>query len=121
MSSGAVTSGACIAAVPGKVFVGDLGSLRSYVSDGNGLWAVDMNDEQHLYGATDIAADASGVYVAGCLWSQSSGDHCGHFLRKCDANDGHIVWTRLLGSGWVILVWGGFAPRPAASTSPCGT
>ena len=88
-------NGTCVAVgADDRVLVGDLGSVRSFDPDGNEVWAVDINDEGYFYHATDISADSGGVYVGGSYWSKGSGDKCGHFLQKCDAADGHIVWTQ---------------------------
>ena len=93
-------NGTCVAVgADDRIFAGDLGSVRAFDPDGSEVWAVDINDEGYFYHATDISADSGGVYVGGSYWSRGSGDKCGHFVQKCDPNDGHIVWTRRLSCG----------------------
>ncbi len=88
--------GNCVAVDYSGIYVAGWSSIRKYDANGNEMWACDMDDEGYHCGVTGISVESGGIYVAGTLWSIVSGDHCGGFVRKYDAN-GNQGWTRNLG------------------------
>jgi hypothetical protein len=99
--SGVYVAGRAGDALPGQVSAGlDDAFVRKYDANGTELWT-------HQFGtlgvdvALGVAADASGVYVAGetnaTLSGQASTGDQDAFVRKYDAA-GNVVWTRQFGT-----------------------
>ena len=67
--------------------------VRKYDSAGNFLWSREFGHGRSV--ADDVAADVSGVYVAG---REACADHFCGFVRKYDTA-GSLVWSRTVGAG----------------------
>jgi hypothetical protein len=80
--------------------------VRKYDADGNELWTRQFGTE-HLDEAYAVAADATGVYIAGetegTLPGQSSTGYSDAFVRKYDA-DGNELWTRQFGTEYTDFI-----------------
>jgi uncharacterized protein (TIGR03437 family) len=85
----------CASSLPGQpITVGQDAYIRKYGGDGNVLWTrmiSTSNNEQ----ATAVAADATGVYVAGVTNGDLSGQpgQRDAYVRKF-SHDGNVLWTR---------------------------
>ena len=99
--SGIYVAGFTLGTLPGQTSAGDQDAfVRKYDADGNEIWTRQFGsaDQDH---ASDIAADDSGIYVAGAtlgtLPGQNSAGDQDAFVRKYDA-DGNEIWTRQFGT-----------------------
>ena len=66
--------------------------IRKYDLSGNEMWTSQFGGG----GATSIAVNSTGVYVAGSGGSTIPGQAGSQFLRKYDAS-GNAIWTRQFG------------------------
>lgn len=93
----------CVAVGYGGIYVGYgsgvSGYLRKYSSSGSVLWSRTLSNADYYYLPTCITTYSSSIYVGGTIWSTSSGDVCGEFVRKYSYS-GTKVWNRLLPNIW---------------------
>jgi hypothetical protein len=103
--SGVYLAGTTTGILPGQTSAGDNDAfredafVRKYDPSGNELWTRQFGTA-NFDQANGIAADASGVYVAGVtggVFPGQTGTGLDAFVRKYDAN-GIEVWTRQFGS-----------------------
>jgi autotransporter-associated beta strand protein len=99
--SGVYVAGRTGGTLPGQVSAGlDDAFVRKYDADGTELWTRQFGT-LGVDVAFGVAADSSGVYVAGetnaTLSGQASAGGDDAFVRKYDAA-GNVVWTRQLGT-----------------------
>ena len=85
---------------PGQAFAGHYDAfVRKYDLSGNVLWTRQFGTSAYEE-TTGLAADATGVYVAGLTFGvlpgQTSAGYQDAFLRKYDAS-GNVLWTRQFG------------------------
>jgi|GEM_PF-784617 len=128
-AAGVYISGFTSATFAGQASAGEYDVfLRKYGTDGNELWTRQFGSSSadEAYG---IAADTSGVYVAGrtagTLPNQASAGLTDGFVRKYDAS-GAEVWTRQFGSssadqvlGVTVGPTGVYAAGSSEGTLPC--
>src|SRR5262249_44182778 len=100
-TSGVYVTGSTAGTLPGQTSAGDEGAfpldafVRKYDASGNELWTRQFGTV-HFDQANSIAADASGVYVAGGtggVFPGQTGTGVDAFVRKYDSS-GVEVWTR---------------------------
>jgi len=100
-ATGVYVAGYTRGAFPGQASAGALDAfLRRYDANGNELWTRQFGTPS-VDQALAVAADATGVYVAGstygALAGQTSAGLQDAYLRKYDAN-GNELWTRQFGA-----------------------
>jgi hypothetical protein len=108
-ASGVYVAGRTFGTLPGQTSAGESDAfVRKYDVDGNQVWTRQFGTSS-VDVASGIAADTSGVYVAGrtggTLPGQTSARFDDAFVRKYDA-DGNEVWTRQFGSSNFDLAMG---------------
>lgn len=99
---GGQTSGA----LPGQTHFGEADAfLRRYDASGNEVWTRQFGTAR-VDGILGVAADSSGIYVAGYTIGSLAQGNAGDsdaFVRKYDF-EGNELWTRQFGSPWWDLV-----------------
>jgi len=108
-AGGMYVAGSTRETLPGQTAAGRWDAfLRKYDLDGNEAWSRQFGTSQSDT-ANGVAADASGVYVAGGVKGALPGQaHAGGldaFVRKYDA-EGREIWTRQFGTGGMDAAYG---------------
>lgn len=92
-ATGVYMAGETSGTLPGQTFSGSLDVfVRKYDFSGNEMWTRQFGPGR----ANGIAANSTGVYVAGTGGGTITGQTGSQFVRKYDAN-GNAIWTRLFG------------------------
>ncbi len=92
-ATGVYMAGSTSGTLPGQKFSGTLDIfVRKYDFNGNEMWTRQFGPGR----ANAIAANSTGVYVAGSGGGTITGQTGSQFLRKYDAS-GNAIWTRLFG------------------------